>query len=474
MSRFTFEPAPMGSVDSQNDVEVLMLGGEGNRYEFGVLEKGANKERVLELFKASQQKPPMKEKLGGPEWFEPRISVSSLMYFLDINTWHKRCVNLKARLVAGLGWMLVTNSDNKDEDAAHRAISDLLTSPQRERRSGEPKQTFSEIMSCLMVDYYALGNGYLEVPRNAKGEIAESYHMMASTTRRARELDGGYHQIDMGQSVTKLRGFGGEKPAGMNEVIHLMDYDPADPWYGMPQWAPAMGVALLDRTTVEYNTGLFQNGMMAHFAVIVEGGKLGGDQIEGIKTFLRNNATGIQNAGRGLVLQNQIGNAKIRIEKLNMDFKNLQITDGRNQARDEVIAAHGVPPRMVGVMTAGQLGGGGENEGQLHTFMETVIKPDQQRLEELLNSTVLASFGQHKWRLKFKSMDITNRAADADYYTRALHPQTGWMTQNEVREEKGLEPIEQDLSTLVDAAKGDPAGTAQFLKALRKSYKQVI
>lgn len=471
-SRFEFVEPP-----TENATEVLLLGGSDERLEFGLLGKGANKQRILEIAKASQQKPPIAEKLGGPEWMEPRISLGTLAYFLDINTWHKRCVNLKARLVAGLGWQLFTDSEDKEEDEAYAQITALLNNPQSERRPGEPRQTFSEIMSCYMVDYYAMGNGYLEAPRNGLNQVAELYHMMASTTRRHRKLNYGYHQIDQGQSVVRLRGFGGEEPAGMNEVVHFMDYDPLDPWYGSPQWAPAMGVALLDRTTVEYNTGLFQNGMLAHFAVIVEGGKLTPDQVQGIQSFLRDNATGIQNAGRGVVLQNSNEDVTIKIEKLNMDVKNMQITEGRNQARDEVISAHGVPPRLVGVMSAGQLGGGGENEGQLHTFMETVIRPDQSRLEELINSTIIASFGDHKWRLKFREMDTANRKEDAGYYSQALSPVTGWLSQDEVRQEQGLAPLEDiavdAADSLAQKAMADPVGTAGFLKALRKSYESV-
>lgn len=262
-----------------------------------------------------------------------------------------------------------------------------------------------------------------------------------------------------------------------NEVLHFMEYDPKDPWYGTPAWAPAMGSMLLDRTQVEYNTYLFQNGLMAHFAVVVEGGKLSSAQIDSLKSFLQTNATGVQNAGRGIVLQNESSGVTIKIEKLNMDIKDKQIIEGRNMTRDEVISVHGVPPRLLGIMSAGQLGGGGEVQGQLHTFLETVIRPEQERLESFLNEMILSSFSEQgldgvKWRIKFNSMDISDPTKDAEFWTKALSPTTGWLSQDEVRENQGLTPLE--VSTEVESVTddtgdlADPAELADLVKSLRE------
>ncbi|HFE37072.1 MAG TPA: phage portal protein, partial [Gammaproteobacteria bacterium] len=178
------------------------------------------------------------------------------------------------------------------------------------------------------------------------------------------------------------------------------------------------------------------------FAVIIEGGNLSSEARSALKKFLAQRATGVKNAGRAIEISIDDPNVKIRIEKLGLESKDkdFSFSDGRGQNRDEVISAHGVPPRLVGIMAAGQLGGVGEIEGQLTIFKQSTIDPDQEALENLLNSTIIASFGTHKWRLKFNEMDITDALADTEKYTRLT--EAGILTPDEVREDLGRMPLE--------------------------------
>lgn len=483
-------------MSTPNDTEVILLDEEeaegGTRYEFTVAQKETGREAHLE--KQSEQAEGQATPSAVP-YVEPRMHPSDLVYFFDVNTWHRRCIMLKARLVAGLGYEIVRADGEPIEDADkqaehYKALEALLENPQRELRPGRIPMTFLQIAERTMVDYYTTGNAYNEVPRNARSEVAELYHVRAATMRRDRDLSGGYHQLPMHRlsqtdiKTQRFRGWNGESPEGRNEVIHLMDYDPSDDYYGAPEWLGSLSAMLLDRTSVEYNTHLFRNGLMAHFVVVVEGGKLSKEQVKVLKQWLRRNATGIRNAGRGLVLQNEKTGVNIRIEKINVDFKSMRITDGRELNRDEVVAAHGVLPRMVGIMSAGSLGGGGEMLGQLQTFMETVIEPDQDLLENFYNQTIVASLGPSRgldevdYRIKFTELDIYDLETLAGYYTQALNPQTGWMRREEVREQENLPAEDPDQVPQppamppqlddVEKALRQPRETAAFLKKLRK------
>ncbi|GAB5520328.1 MAG: hypothetical protein RhofKO_25790 [Rhodothermales bacterium] len=432
----------------EHDIDVILLDeGEateaGTRYEVAVVRKALG-----EVVKASQQAESKATKRA-VKWAEPRIPYSTLLYFFDTNTIHRACIDIKAQLIGGLGWSLVTEDEDTSQDKVYAALHELLSNPQPERTLGEGRDTLTEILYQFVTDWDSLGNAYLELPRNANGQVAEIYHVRAAKMRRDLKPCGGYHEVRSGTVKASFRGWNAEMPQEANEVVHLREYDPLDDFYGMPTWLPSLAAQLLDRTAVEYNTHLFQNGLMAHFAIIVEGGKLEKSEIAGIKRYVKNNATGIRNAGRGMVLQHASGTVKIRIEKLNMDVKDLMIDKLRGGLRDEVISGHRVPPRLLGVMHAGALGGGGEVEGQLKIFMQSVIRPKQQRLEDFLNHTIVASYGGEdglagvKWRIKLSEMDITNRGADASYFEKALDPQKGWMQRSEVRQEQGL-PAEED------------------------------
>ena len=435
-----------------SDTQIILLGADFETID--VIEPGP---RLLpdapevDVRKASAQK----RERPGVQWVEPRIAIKDLLWFADVNTWHRRAIQLKARMVLGRGWYLEPTRDDADPEV-RRALEALLVEPQRERKPGEQRQTLGEILFRFLFDWYATGNAYLEVVRDRKGRPAEFYHVRAERVRRDVKLEGGYWQLTPYGEPVHFRGWG-DPDGEENEMLHFVQYDPLDDYYGVPEWLPAIGAMALDRAAVEYNTQLFANGLLAHFAVVVEGGRLTKDQIEALKAFLRENATGIKNAGRGIVLQNESDGVRIRLDKLNMDVKDLQFEKGRAFSRDEIASAHGVPPRLLGIMTPGQLGGAGEAAAQMQIFLETVIAPDRQRVEDFLNRTIVAAFGAEEgpdpgWALRFVEPDLTDAQADADYYTKALNPVTGWMRREEVREMEGLPPEEEAPSSVAKAA----------------------
>jgi transposase len=54
------------------------------------------------------------------------------------------------------------------------------------------------------------------------------------------------------------------------------------------------------------------------------------------------------------------------------------------QTITDIIACHGIPPRLISIVNQGQLGGGGEVFGQLEIFFKTMIKPKQRIISGLL------------------------------------------------------------------------------------------
>jgi len=87
------------------------------------------------------------------------------------------------------------------------------------------------------------------------------------------------------------------------------------------------------------------------------------------------------------------------------------------------------------------LGGTGEVAGQLKIFQETLIKPEQRQLENIINRTILASFGNHKWKIKFNELDITDPKDDAEWYKTMV--EIGVIDPDEVREEIGYKAREE-------------------------------
>lgn len=384
-------------------------------------ERGAKGRRTVR--KESGQSP---ARPGVTSWQEPRLSFDDMLYFFDVNVWHRRCVLARAKLVGGLGWRLERDGDvffdpmNGIDTEPEHPVTQLLRRP-----NPDALDTFDQIVQRLLVDFFSLGNAYLEVARDRSGRVAELYHMPGRTMRRGRDLKG-YWQVKEGRQIPFDR-FGTE--GTHNEVLHFLQYDPSNDYYGVPDWYAALGTMALDRTILEFNTRLFANSLMANMAVIVEGGRLSPSTREAVRAFLRERAIGASNAGRVLLLEDERDQVKIRFERLSLDVKDVLIVEAQKHFRDAVIAAHGVPPRVLGIVTPGQLGATGEVEGQLRTFRETVLRPGRFMLESVLG-VVLSSLDPH-CRIRFAELDTTDQRADADFLSRMVDH--GVYTPEEVR-----------------------------------------
>ena len=71
---------------------------------------------------------------------------------------------------------------------------------------------------------------------------------------------------------------------------------------------------------------------------------------------MREIATSVENAGRIVLLVDENDRVKIRFEKMNLEVKDLMIVKALELFRDVVVAAHGVPSRILGIVTLSQLG----------------------------------------------------------------------------------------------------------------------
>ena len=366
------------------------------------------------------------DKLGG-RWVEPRIQNDALLAFLDWNTWHRRCCVLKALMVAGLGWTV-----ERDGEEIYNALSgegdgdDPVVRVLLQPSPDDPTLSFEEFAYRVMLDYWAVGNGYFEIVRDGRGRVAELYHVPARTMRRGSDRES-YWQVKATRQ-RRFPAFGRRRAADAavstadlatsaaltapSEIVHLYEYDPLGDDYGMPGWVGALASMGLDRTVLEFNTRLFQNSMMAHMAIVVEGGRLSKEGREAIKRFVRDRAQGVENAGRVLLIEDENDRVKVRFEKMNLEVKDLMLKDVQNHFRDTVIASHGMPPRMLGVATPGQLGATGEVEGQLRTYRETVVRPSQRKLTGLLAQIFGTDYGA-RYQVRFVEMDTTGASVDA-------------------------------------------------------------
>jgi len=382
---------------------------------------------------------------GSYAWPYPYDTLAKLP---ELHPWHARCLDVISQTSVGLGYVVGADGDEPEELHRKRAVVEGLT-----------EESFTSFCAFGQFTLDAVGMAYLEVVRNAVGEIAELYWIPPQYMWKAK--DGGFVYRIGGHTDKRFTAFG-RREDGVNEVVQLRIPCLADRHYGLPRWVAAVRAVHLDNNAIDYNSAFFANSAVPDMALIVEGGEFTPEVEEEVKNFLTREFKGPENAHRTLYIPVNDPNVKIRFEKLNERIVDMSFTRLRELNRDEIIGSHGVPPRILGIMSAGALGGGGEVAGQILVFNQTTLAPRRQYMAKRLNKTIFADLGLGE--IVFIGIDATTGAEDAERLVKLV--QASIMTRDEARAEQGLDALQDDDNDDDDAV-------GKSLAALEKALGQI-
>jgi HK97 family phage portal protein len=338
----------------------------------------------------------------------------------SINTYHGRCINLKAQLTVGLGYELQPKEGEKANEQEKKIWSDFET-----LHAQNQGQQFVETLINWCIDFETFGNGFLEGVRNNGGKIAELIHLPALNCSFVREEVGKAKSkiVFLRQAVldetAKFKRFGDEGNKGLNEYIHLKQYAPKSKYYGIPEWMTALAAMYLDRNANTYNIKRFSNDLLIGVAIMMSGGKLDVDSRKAIKSFLTKNYKGIdaEDAGGALVLNSEEADSKIDIKTIAAEVKEASYHILRIDNREEVVDAHGVPRRLVGLTRAGGLGDVNATREEMAMFRNLSIRPRQMRIEFMFNTFILPAMEINSLNFKLNQIETSEDTLDAQYFS---------------------------------------------------------
>lgn len=344
----------------------------------------------------------------------PLYNPEALTQLLELNTHHYRSVKTKARDTAGLGWYLEPIVDNPNEE--QKAIAESFFD------YPNPSMTFNEINNQVMVDFESIGYACYEVIRLDEDNV-QLEHLPSHTIRVADDFNR-FCQI-RGNKKVWFKRFGyegdidyrtGEESQNIDdeykasEIIYLMNYTSRSDFYGIPDILPALSSVLAEIERQEYNISFFDNHAIPAYAVTVSGAELDEEVERTIQKFFQqdvkksNHSTLVLTAKKDEddVSQEPID---IKFEALSTDMKEASFRMFRQDNRDEILSAHGVPPYRAGITVEGQLGGSSASEAT-EIYKQSIIKPKQEMLENIFNRKILFEvLGITDWELRFKQID---------------------------------------------------------------------
>ena len=278
------------------------------------------------------------------KWYEPPLPLTSLARILRVSGHHSSAIMVKRNL-------LVKNFKP----------SKLLS-----------RSDFGK----WVLDFLVMGNGYLEQVTNIANRTLRLDHSLALHTRRGLK-DGQYFFLPKG--TWGRWGAVHEFQAG--RMFQLMEPDVAQEIYGMPEYLSALQSGFLNEAATLFRRRYYLNGSHAGFVFYLSEATMDEEDVKGVRTALQQ-AKGPGNF-RNLFINAPNGKKDgVQIIPIGEVAAKDSFLDIKSTTRDDILAAHRVPPQLLGVVPQNSGGFGDVGKAADVFFMNEII-PLQMRFLEL-------------------------------------------------------------------------------------------
>ena len=229
----------------------------------------------------------------------------------------------------------------------------------------------SATFGAWALDFLVFGNGYLEQPRAFTGRAMALQHSLAKYTRRGQE-DGRYFFVRSWQEEHEFR---------QGSVFHLREDDINQEIYGLPEYLSALQSAWLNEAATMFRRKYYANGSHAGFILYLTEGQVDNDDAEALRKALKD-SKGPGNF-RNLFLHMPGGKSDgLKLIPVSEVAAKDDFAAIKNVSKDDVLAAHRVPPGLLGIVPT-NAGGFGNAPDALRVFVDNEIRPLMQRFREL-------------------------------------------------------------------------------------------
>ncbi|HEX7856051.1 MAG TPA: phage portal protein [Sphingobium sp.] len=271
-------------------------------------------------------------------WYEPPISRDGLARAFRASPHHSSAIILKRNMLAA---------------------------------SLEPTSMLSRrTFEAAVQDYLVFGDVYFQIMRNRLGGVLRLEHSLSKYTRRGVEPG----------SFWWVPGFKAEEEFAKDSVIQLKAPDVNQEIYGVPEYLSALQSALLNESATLFRRRYYLNGSHAGYILYATGEFADGD-VDAMREALKR-SKGPGNF-RNLFVHAPGGKeGGIKIHPIAEVGAKDEFLGIKNTTRDDVLAAHRVPPQLLGIIPA-NAGGFGDPAKASDQFYALEIEALQAVFREL-------------------------------------------------------------------------------------------
>lgn len=276
------------------------------------------------------------------KWYEPPIPMVALGKTYRMASHHQSAILLKRNLLAG---------------------------------AFVPSRWLSRAdFSRWVLDWLVFGNGYLERQDNYAGRPLVLKPSPAAYTRVGVKPDS-FWFVRPSARVSDAHEF------RTGSIHHLVEPDPLQEVYGMPEYLSALQSGLLNEAATIFRRRYYKNGSHAGYILYISEEGLTQTDSDAIRKALRDS----KGPGNFKNLYLHVPKGKkdgVQILPIGEVAAKDEFLSIKEVSRDDVLAAHRVPPQLLGVVPK-NTGGFGNVVSAGRTFYELEILPIQQRLLEV-------------------------------------------------------------------------------------------
>jgi len=272
------------------------------------------------------------------EWYEPPVSMAGLAKSYRANPHHASAVQVKRNVLASCF-------------IPHPMLS-------------------STEFSALALDFMLFGNGWLAKVTNRLGRAIKIERLPAKYMRRSKDGRACYTPDYYTRQWYEA-----------GQTFQLIEPDPNQELYGIPEYIAALQSAWLNEAATLFRRKYYKNGSHAGFILYMTDAMQNEQDIENLKQALRD-SKGPGNF-RNLMLYAPGGKKDgIQIMPIAEVAAKDEFFNIKNVSRDDVLAAHRVPPQLMGIIP-NNTGGFGSIEAAADVFARNELEPMMERLREI-------------------------------------------------------------------------------------------
>ncbi len=269
-----------------------------------------------------------------------------------------RCVNLISQTASHVPWQVFHQRGKQKHLELNHPAARLLKKPSSNKGGAD---FFVEIIASKLL----FGNSYIFATGDRNTPPQELFVMRSQNMDVVLENSKpvAYKYTVSGQEFT----YPINPISQMSRVLHIKNYHPTDPIYGMSCLDAASIPIEIHSSASKWNSSLLRNGARPSGALVMKdpNGYLSDEQFERLQDQFYEKYTGC-NIGKPLVLEGGLDWREMSISPKDMDF-----IESKNSAAREIALAFGVPPQLLGI--SGDNTYSNMQEARLALWEETLI-----------------------------------------------------------------------------------------------------